>query len=103
MRGTITIIQPDGTISQKDIDSIPDVSEFQAAVGGYIETVPYFEKYNGKRCVAFCHEEGKLEGLPTNRHAMAAWEAALGRPIAEDYLVGPICIISGDEDFLSQL
>lgn len=34
---------------------------FQAAVGGYIETVTY-----GRNFVIICNEEGRLKGLPFN-------------------------------------
>jgi hypothetical protein len=75
----------------------------QAGVGGLIEVVPYFHHIDGRFCVAFCDEEGKIKNKSINRLAHALWEASLGRPITEDHLVGDIVIIVGSQEFLSTL
>lgn len=102
-KGMLTIINPDGQIISKAIDYTPKLDELQAAVGGHIEVVPYFDKYNGQPCVVFCNEEGKLHGLPVNPVAKAAWEKAYGRRITEDFLVGRICIVCGDQALMDEL
>lgn len=106
MRGTITIIRTNGTFDTQHVEDAAPVGALRAAVGGPIESVPYFDRYQGKRCVAFCHEEGKLEGLPPNYNAQALWRevsalahvAALG-----DQLAGDIAIVQGDEEFMEAL
>lgn len=103
MRGTLTIIKADGTITEETLTTAPDIDKLQAAVGGWIETVPYFSKYRGTNCVAFCNEEGKLEGLPPNHAATELWYAIVPRARGLDYLVGSIAIISGDDALLRQL
>jgi Domain of unknown function (DUF3846) len=98
-------IHPDGRIRKEAIDKAPDHTVLNKIVGGYIELIPYFTKYDGSSCVAFCNEEGKLPHLklPPNKFAQALWERAVGRPITEDYLVGSIAIIVGPEKFLRTL
>lgn len=70
---TITILRVDGSTSTVTCNSKSQYDLVKAAVGGYIETIPYFSKYNGKRCVAYCNEEGKLIGLKRNEYARAKW------------------------------
>ena len=94
----VTIIQPSGEVTTTHQPAAPDYTQLQSAVGGLIETVPYFDTYKKKPCVAFCNEEGKLEGLEFNLGASIAWSVALGVPFPAmvDYLVGPVCIVSAD-------
>lgn len=59
----------------------PTYDQNVKAVGGYIETIPYFTKmtHDGieyRRGTAFANEEGQLHGLPLNKVAMAAWKAS---------------------------
>lgn len=54
-------------------DGKPSLSDLQKAVGGCIETIPMFTSYRGKPCVAYCNEEGKLNGLPFNFEATELW------------------------------
>ena len=69
--------------------------------------IPYFEIYEGQPCIAFCNEEAKLHGFPYNHPANRAWriafKAATGKTPEPDYLVGPIAIVTGDEEFLEAL
>jgi hypothetical protein len=103
MIGQLTTIAPDGTATFITLTGSPTLEQLQTAVGGHIEVVPYFTKFNGEQCVAFCNEEGKLVGLPANRLAQMFWERAVGRRISGDYLVGSIAIITGDDALLSSL
>jgi Domain of unknown function (DUF3846) len=98
-------VSPDGRIRKEAIEKAPDFKVLNKIVGGYIELIPYFTKYDGHPCVAFCNEEGKLphHKLPFNKFAQGLWEKAVGRPITEDYLVGTIAIITGSQTFLSTL
>ena len=65
--------------------------------------MPYFNRYSGSPCVAFCNEEGKLHGLPINPVAHALWEKATGRLIRDDYLVGSIAVVAGPHSFLRDM
>ena len=86
--------------------------KLQAVVGGYIEAVPSFNSigYRGTvmDCVALCNEHGKLDHLPINHAATAAWERALRRNGHElldkngtpkEWLVGNVAILFGDREF----
>lgn len=100
MKGTLTVIKTTGEIEKTEFDHVQSLDDLTKAVGGYIELIPYFEKYEGKPCIAYCNEEGKLDGLPLNVEAQVAWEKALGQPIFEDHLVGNIVVVQGDKEFM---
>lgn len=77
--------------------TVPDNSQLNLLVGGYLKAVPYWDRDSyGRRCVAFCNEEGKLEGLPVNDRAMSGWIRAAG--VLNDVLCGDIVVISTDTD-----
>lgn len=103
MTGTMTIIQADGSIATAPLDAeqVKRVPQFldrlQGLLGGYIETVPYFNRYEGRPCVAFCNEEGKLARpapLPTNMLASMMW---WGQHKTGDALAGTVVIVTGAE------
>lgn len=90
-------IKTDGSVTETDITAPPSLETLQEIVGGYIEAVPYFNSYGGEPCVAFCNEEGKLDGLPVNEVATAAWGEVLAKHGGLfDLLVGDIVIVTGD-------
>lgn len=100
MKGTMTIIKVDGTTEVKTYDGAPQpLEDLNAAVGGWIELIPYFDKYKGEPCIAYCNEEGKLDGLSFNEEATLLWEKQIGNPI-DDILVGNVAIIQGDKEFM---
>jgi hypothetical protein len=116
MKGEITIYRPNQAPTVTQYDRKIPLGELQAAVGGYIETVPYFidiEHAGGlRKCVVFCNEEGKLHGLPENPGATALWDASLKRQGLDrfdaarnrlDHLVGDIAIATGDAEFMRAL
>jgi hypothetical protein len=96
-------VNVDGKINTKEITEIPNLEQLQNAVEGYIEVIPYFTKYQGKKCLALCNEHGKIKGLPANRTAQKLWEIAFGNPIKLDHLVGPIAILVGPAEFLEEV
>ncbi len=98
-------ISPDGRVRKEGIEKAPNFKILNKIVGGPIELIPYFTKYDGHSCVAFCNEEGKLPhyNLPFNKMAHSLWEKSLGRPITEDHLVGTIAIVVGPQSFLNNL
>ena len=102
MQGRLTTIRAaDGQRIASDLNRPPTLDELQGAVGGYIEPVPAFDRFDGKTCIAFCNEEGKLHGLPVNAAATRAWHDQTDPH--DDILVGDVCIVTGDTDFMSSL
>jgi hypothetical protein len=105
MKGKAIIIHTDGRTTKEEFSSTIPLEKFQGWVGGSIELVPYFTKFEGEACVAFCNEEGKLEGLPVNITATFAWARSLRRPVNAlgDVLNGPVVIVTGDAEFMEAL
>lgn len=71
-------IKATGDIVKTVQKKAPDYEQQKKAVGGFIETIPYFTKmehegvvYN--RGTAYANEEGRLHGQPLNLTAMLAW------------------------------
>lgn len=103
MKGKLTVIGTDFMETNLDLTDTPSLEMLRAAVGGPIEVVPLFTKFGNAPCVAFCHEEGKLEGLLRNILAQEYWEISAGCVISGDWLVGPIAIVTGDDELLASL
>ena len=100
----LVTISATGATKIDELTAQPTVDELQRGVGdGHIEIVPGFSHLLGRACVAFCHEEGKLEGQPINRYATALWHAQEPRFIGRDVLVGQICVVVGTPKFLRDL
>lgn len=100
MKGQLTVIKTDGTITVTELSAAPALEILQKSVGGWLETVPYFAKYEGKPCVAFCNEEGKIRELPFNSVASDLWWSQFP---TSDALFGDIVILRGDKKFLGAL
>jgi hypothetical protein len=94
----ITIINTDGTTEQSEQEDCPDLAQLRKAVGGSIEAVPYWERWQDRQAVAFCNEEGKLEGLPINDRATMFWNLATSPWRTDDCLAGNVIIIATDTD-----
>lgn len=110
MKGKMIIISPRGEIAAQDFNEHISLKTLQHAVGGYIEAVPYFNSYNGEKCVAFTNEEGKLVGLSPNRAATTLWYQQLMEKFPNldsnefgDFLVGNLVIVYGDQEFMDSL
>lgn len=125
MKGKALIYRP-GQYEPETIDLTEAVTlEFlQKAVDGWIEKVPSFETIEiagaNTPCVVFCNEEGKLKRLPCNNAATIAWDRAIRQMLdaagkrlyptglwnyAEswapaDVLVGPVIVITGDDELM---
>jgi len=82
----------------------PSLETLQKAVGGYIERVPDWDKFEGESCIAYCNEEGLLHNLPRNLNATQLWREHLGTkgPFHLDRatIVGDVIILVGDRRFL---
>jgi hypothetical protein len=107
MNGTMIIITSSGTRTEKPLVSPPTLKELQHAVQGYIEKVPYFDRYlheTGMRdCLVYCNEDGKLKQMPVNTEATRLWRlSATGDENSQlgDILVGHIVILIGDDRFM---
>lgn len=105
MNGHATILRANGVREEIPLDSVPDLALLQKWVGGYVEVVPRFQKFENKRCVAFCNETGKLDGLQRNEAATRLWAALVNIPLESmpDVLVGDIAIVTGSQSFLNEL
>lgn len=74
----IFVIYASGAVEHSMQNEAPKLAQLQKAVGGYIETVPYFTNFTHggvkyQRGKAFANEEGLLKGLPFNNTATNAW------------------------------
>jgi hypothetical protein len=97
VKGKFHVIRTNGSVTSLDIDTAPELKMIQDAVGGYIELIPYFEKFRGENCVAYCNEEGKIRSMPMNTMAQGYWGHNF------DLLVGDVAIITGDNELLESL
>jgi hypothetical protein len=102
MKLRMVIVRANGKLTAHELTDRPTLEELQDLVGGHIERVRHFDRLEGRPCVAFCHEEGELLGLPFNRIATVLWRLYLGISIKHmpDALVGNVVIIQGDEELL---
>lgn len=112
MRGTMITMRTDGTSTLTPLEKQPALELLKDGIGGgYIELIPGWDRFpfNGsvRQCVAFCDEDGKRKQLPRNDPATAMWHHVLklpGQPALRegwnDYLVGDVVVIVGDEAFM---
>lgn len=100
MHGKMIIIGTDGSETVTEYTGTIPLADMQSAVGGYIEIIPMFERFRGETCVAFCNEEGKMYSLDYNRKATEHWRAVHS---SRDFLVGPVAIVIGNDEFLRAL
>lgn len=107
MAGRMVVVTPDGRETTQEVAGEGDtlLPLLQKTVGGFIQMVPQFSMYQGRKCVVFCDEEGKLKGRPPNNRATELWAQSLGvQPFRlGDHLVGDIAILLGDDEFLASL
>lgn len=115
MKGTALIYHPAATEPEiRELSAPPSLELLQGAVGGYIETVPHWDRVNFEdamhRCVVFCNEDGKRMGLPLNIPATRLWHAALPSPgligpdgQMVDVLVGAVIVVFGDDELMEEL
>lgn len=102
MKPYMVVLQARGGEQRTDLTEVPDYLVLKAALnGGMLQLVPYFRRYNGSPCVAFCDEEGKIKKLPVNLKANTEWVEQIG--LIDDVLVGPIVIVCGNDKFLDKL
>ena len=66
-----------------------DLASYQAAVGGYIETI----HLDGHPWVIVANEEGKVMRLPANQRATCLWSLLNPAGLGGDTLVGDVVIL----------
>lgn len=106
MRGYGFLFPVEGAPSTHEWDRPLELDEVNKLIGGYIELVPLWKTtLQGQRCVVFCDEEGKNKNLPFNAQATAQWRMAGERNGVQitDVLVGPVLILTGDDEFMATL
>ena len=69
----VTTIKTDGSVNVSYCNSKTEYETLSKAVRGYIETLHLFDSYEGKKCRAYCNEEGRLHRLPFNEKASHLW------------------------------
>ena len=58
---TLVTIGTDGKVSRQQFTRLPELDDLKKPLdGGWLEVVPFFNKFEGQRCVAFCDEEGNI-------------------------------------------
>jgi len=95
INGRLIILKPDGSKIESYMLTPPTLEMLQGFVGGYVERVPYFDKYEEEECVAYCDEEGKMKNYAFNGAATAAWFNNNEGVTIRDFLVGDIVILQG--------
>lgn len=122
MEGACIIFHPwasQGVLETHIFKKPPDLDYIKGVIGGWLEYVSGFNTIEIEddvfHCVAYCNEEGKLQGQDINVAATHAWDKALrrgdmhpngilgsdGNPI--DVLVGSVIVLFGDEEFMAAL
>ena len=66
-----------------------NLASYQAAVGGYIETI----RLDGHPLVIVANEEGKVMRLPANRRATCLWWLLNPNGLGGDTLVGDVVVL----------
>ena len=71
------IINPDGTTERRIVSKAESYASLSRGVDGYIETIPHLSHFEGRRCTAYCNEEGRITGMPFNAPATKLWRTVL--------------------------
>jgi Domain of unknown function (DUF3846) len=83
------IVIPHETRLEIFTNEFSDLASYQAAVGGYIETI----HLDGHPSVIVANEEGKAMHLPVNRRATCLWWLLNPSGHGGDTLVGDVAIV----------
>jgi hypothetical protein len=91
-KSQIIIIYPNGEYEVNEMETL-DLKTAQKLVGGYVQVVPLFNKFEGMSCVVLCDEDGKMTGKPYNVRATLEWKRCAGGH--DDMLVGDVVVVTG--------
>ncbi len=77
----VVLMLVDGTEERKQVKKSPGFEDIKKWVNGYIQAVPHFNKFEGRRCTAYVNEEGKLypNKFALNEKATELWLQLLGK------------------------
>jgi hypothetical protein len=106
VKGKMYVITPDGEISEAGYyNTVPPLKELRQAVGGSIESVPYWTEWNGQPCWAICNTDGKDPHNYQNPNPLATgmWYMVAPQMEGVDYLHGPVAILTGDDEWMEKL
>lgn len=105
MKGKLYTIHEHKPATSIDIDAPPSLETLREIVGGNIQAIPYLTKYGDESCVAFCNEDGKLNGLPINMRATEIWadNFKIESHQLGDVLVGKVAIVTGDNELMEAI
>lgn len=100
--GTMFWVTADGQLNSEIVDKPPTLERMQEIVGGWLELVPGFSRFQDERAVAYCDEEGRLKHLPVNALASEAWWQSCPAQRGQT-LRGTVLILHGNEAFMRLL
>lgn len=96
--GTVAIVYPQGYVKLERREDPPGLDELQLLVEGWIELLPQFNRLYGRRCVAYCNEDGRRLQLPENLLATSLWGDQLRKTIVP-VLRGTVVVVCGNARF----
>ncbi len=113
MRGKMIVVNVDGTIIKQNLSSVPPLKVLNEKIGGFLESIPYFNKVYDEgeihNCVAFCNQHGKINGEPSNSTATLMWFKSFTEitkqpaEALDDYIAGNVVILYGDDEFMNNI
>ena len=86
------VIPHETTVALQKVE-FQNLTDYQTAVGGYIETV----HLEGHPLVIVADEDGKVKRLPVNRRATCLWWLLNPDGLGGDFLVGDIVILGAQK------
>jgi hypothetical protein len=87
------IVIPHETTAALQRVEFQNLTDYQMAVGGYIETV----RLEGHPLVIVADEDGKVKQLPVNRRATCLWWLLNPAGLGGDFLVGDVVILGAQK------
>jgi len=86
------VIPHETTVALQKVE-FQNLTDYQTAVGGYIETV----QLEGHPLVIVADEDGKVKRLPINRRATCLWWLLNPDGLGGDFLVGDVVILGAQK------
>lgn len=84
------VLHPGGVVESIGFDSATELSQLQAAVGGYVQAVNL-----NRNTTLWCNEDGRMLNLPTNAAATQLWQKL--RPDTADTVRGSVVVTGGTD------
>lgn len=99
--GKVTVIYENGEVVTSPCSSL-SLEKLQQMVGGLVQPLPRFNRYEGEKCVAYCDEEGKIKRKKLNLEATHLWYEQFPPVVGHDAVQGVLVIVQG-ADLLGKL